>query len=69
MFQTTQFSGKMQETEEMRPRWWQEQDVPFHEMWLDDQHWYPHMLKREQFKAYFLFQGHDKILSFNIDLL
>ena len=69
VFQTTQFSGEMQETEEMRPRWWQEQEVPFQEMWLDDQHWYPHMFKKEKFKAYFLFQGHDKILNFNIDLL
>ena len=69
VYQTRVFTGSMQETEEMRPRWWQEQEIPYSEMWLDDQHWYPHMLNNQQFTAYFLFQGHDKILKHRIELV
>ena len=66
VFQTRIFSGDMTETEEMRPKWWLEEDVPYSEMWLDDQHWYPIMFNNKKFKAYFLFQGHDKILKQDI---
>ena len=69
VFQTRKFSGNMTESEEMRPQWWPENEVPFKQMWLDDEIWYPHMLKSKKFKGYFLFQGQEKILDHKLELL
>ena len=38
-------------------------------MWLDDEIWYPHMFRGEKFKAFFLFQGHEKILNHKLSLV
>ena len=59
----------MAESEEMRPVWWEEDKVPYKDMWLDDELWYPHMFSNKKFQAYFLFKGHEKILSHKIELL
>lgn len=59
----------MCESDEMRPVWWEEDKVPYQDMWLDDELWYPHMFANNKFKAYFLFKGHEKILSHTIELV
>ena len=59
----------MAESEEMRPVWWEEGQVPYQDMWPDDELWYPHMFSNKKFKANFLFEGWDKILSHEIELL
>ncbi|XP_050540892.1 uncharacterized protein LOC126905334 isoform X2 [Daktulosphaira vitifoliae] len=55
----SQFSGNIVETE----------DTPFDTMWIDHKYWYPLLLKKIPFKAYFKYKGHDKILDYNITLL
>ena len=35
----------IQETEEMQPKWYDDTDIPFENMWEDDRVWYPLMLK------------------------
>ena len=69
VFQTRKFLGSLIETEEMRPQWFPETDIPFKQMWLDDELWYPHLLKNDKFKGYFLFKGHDKILDYTLTVL
>ena len=66
VFQTRTFSGAVSESEEMRPEWFSETDIPFKQMWLDDELWYPHLLKNNKFKGYFLFKGHEKILDYTL---
>jgi len=41
--------------------------VPFSQMWPDDEFWFPHLLRGERFKASFVFEGHDKIVESNIE--
>lgn len=48
---------------EMRPKWFQESDIPFESMWPDDHYWFPLLLTRQKFKAFFLFKGMDVILK------
>ena len=69
VFQTRKFSGEITESEEMRPEWFDEDAVPYKSMWLDDELWYPYMFKNQNFKAYFLFEGHDNMLVHKIDLV
>lgn len=69
VFQTRKFSGSLTESEEMRPQWFPETEIPFKQMWLDDELWYPHLLKNDKFKGYFLFKGHDKILDYTLTVI
>lgn len=66
LFRSTSFSGDPMETEEMRPQWFRVEEIPFGSMWPDDQFWFPLFLSNKKFKAKFLFQGHDVILSRDI---
>ncbi len=63
IFRTTSFSGTPVETEEMKPQWFTIDEIPFKNMWPDDMYWFPMLLSGRKFKATFLFDGHDIILS------
>ena len=51
---------------EMRPQWFDVTEVPFHSMWPDDYLWYPYLLNKKYFNAYFKFEGLDKVLNHTI---
>lgn len=53
---------------EMKPQWYPLDSIPFDKMWVDDRYWWPHLLQGRTFDAYFLLEGHDKILKHNIKL-
>ena len=53
----------------MRPQWFNLNDIPYPEMWLDDRIWYPTIFQEEKtFTGYFLFRGHDKMLQYSMDI-
>lgn len=56
---------------EMLPKWYNIKDMPFKEMWLDDEIWFPWYLRclpdGSQFKGYFLYKGHDQIIDQKIE--
>lgn len=41
IFAITRFEGQPVETEEMSPRWFAKEEVPFDEMWPSDRKWFP----------------------------
>ena len=51
----------------MKPEWFSTDSIPFDRMWPDDVYWFPLMLQGKKFKAYFLFEGHNKILEKKIE--
>lgn len=63
------FNGTPTETEEMMPRWFTYDQIPYDEMWPDDRLWFPCMLKGKLFYGRFHYQGYDKILNYNIEEL
>ncbi|KAL8619237.1 hypothetical protein ACOMHN_050018 [Nucella lapillus] len=67
VFSTTKYTGKVTESEEMRPQWFDIKDIPFSQMWSDDKHWFPLMLKGSKFKGYFYFKGLHDILRYKLD--
>ncbi|XP_050432317.1 uncharacterized protein LOC126840533 isoform X2 [Adelges cooleyi] len=69
VFICTQYSGDIIETEEMAPKWFKIKDTPYDTMWADHKFWYPMLLKKIPFKAYFKYQGYETILDYNIKLL
>ncbi|XP_072029581.1 oxidized purine nucleoside triphosphate hydrolase-like [Amphiura filiformis] len=67
VFQTDDFKGQPQETEEMQPKWFDIDDIPYSKMWPDDIFWFPYLLGNKKFTAYFKFEGMDKILEQTIE--
>lgn len=55
IFKTDKFYGEPIETEEMRPRWFQIDKIPFRNMWPEDEYWFPLMFAGKRFKGKFIF--------------
>ena len=60
------WDGTPEETEEMKPRWYKKDDLPLNEMWADDKHWLPQVLRGEKVKAEFSFGEDETVLDFNV---
>ena len=60
IFVATQWQGEPTETEEMRPQWFAETEIPYEQMWPDDYLWLPLLLQGK------LFQGRNVTLDHHI---
>ncbi len=56
VFIIREWEGEPQESEEMMPQWFGHQEIPFKDMWVDDQYWMPRALSGERFEAEFYFK-------------
>lgn len=68
IFQILEYSGKIEETEEMKPQWFEIIDIPFPQMWPDDLYWLPLFLKNKKFKGKFLFNDINTIKSHDLSI-
>jgi 8-oxo-dGTP diphosphatase len=62
VFRAESCRGEPRETAEAVPFWVELGAIPYGEMWADDAHWLPLVIRRERFEGYFVFDG-DKMLS------
>jgi 8-oxo-dGTP diphosphatase/2-hydroxy-dATP diphosphatase len=60
-------SGTPVESEEMRPQWFDIDEIPFHSMWDDDSHWFPIFLKEEIFNGKFFFNDNNIMHSYHLE--
>jgi hypothetical protein len=51
VFETWNFQGEGVETEEMRPQWYKDTEIPLEKMWLDDKLWLPTVLSGKSITA------------------
>ena len=63
VFRVDDFKGEPVETEEMKPQWFDIDEVPFDTMWLDDKFWFPLFFEGKKFKGQFLFEDDTKLLD------
>lgn len=63
IYHASRFTGEPVETEEMRPQWFDVNEVPFDKMWPDDEHWYPLFLGGRKFEGTFWFTNTTKIVK------
>lgn len=63
IFKATSFSGDPTESDEMKPKWFHIDDIPFKDMWADDIYWMPLLLQNKPFQGEFLFDQSDTILE------
>ncbi len=51
------WSGEPQETEEMRPQWFQVSRLPYGEMWIADREWLPMILSGKKMRGFVCFSS------------
>ncbi len=69
VFLVKKWEGEPSESEEMMPKWFKTQDIPFNEMWDDDKIWLPEILKGRKLKADFIFKEGEIIDKHNIEVV
>ena len=55
--------GTPTETEEMGISWFNQNELPYNEMWADDVYWMPYILEEKPFKGYCKFAGDDVTIT------
>ncbi|XP_004927205.1 oxidized purine nucleoside triphosphate hydrolase [Bombyx mori] len=69
VFGSKLFEGIPRETEEMLPKWFPCNNIPFDNMWPDDRIWFPYMLKGQLFYGRFHYKDLNTILNYHIEEL
>lgn len=67
IFKAKEFKGNPIESEEMEPKWFFIDEIPFMQMWSGDRLWMPHFMKNRKFKGKILFGEGDSVLDAVID--
>ena len=67
IFAAVDFEGELQETEEMKPQWFDFREIPFAEMWPDDIHWLPLFLAGKNFSGHFLFRDINTVIKHTLE--
>jgi len=49
--------GTLTESDEMYPKWFKLDEIPYNRMFADDEHWYSLLFARRAFRGYFRFDG------------
>ncbi len=57
LFVIRRWQGEPIETQEMRPQWFEQNHLPFEQMWVDDPHWLPEVLKGKKVNGIFYFNN------------
>lgn len=66
VFIATNFTGTPTETEEAIPLWFNLDDIPFSQMWVDDEIWLPRVLAGERVDGRFVFDE-DRLLAHEVE--
>jgi 8-oxo-dGTP pyrophosphatase MutT (NUDIX family) len=67
VFKTTEWKGTPAETEEMKPKWFKQSEVPYEEMWWDDKIWMPKVFLGSKIRAGFMFDTNEKVVDHYLD--
>lgn len=67
VFKTSEFTGEPTEGEEMKPQWFEIQDIPYVDMWPDDILWLPKVLAGKRIRGKFAFGPGDTIIEQHLE--
>jgi 8-oxo-dGTP diphosphatase len=65
VYRTADFEGVPTESREAKPLWVSLDAIPYEQMWEDDAIWIPMMLRKEQFRGRWIFDG-DRMLDYEL---
>lgn len=57
------WSGKMQDSKEMKLDWYSFQDIPYKKMWPDDKIWFRNVLSKESFKIVLTYDQSSRLIN------
>lgn len=63
------WEGEPTESEEMMPKWFHIEDIPYGDMWGDDPFWLPNVLEGNKVVGEFTFDAHDELLTHQIQIV
>lgn len=63
------WEGEPIETDEMTPKWFAIEDIPYGTMWQGDEYWLPHVLAGNKVNGQYTFDENDAMLSHTIDIV
>jgi mutator protein MutT len=63
VFTCSEWNGEPAETEEMAPKWFDTDKIPYDEMWADDPFWLPQVLAGKKLSCEFELDEKDQIIS------
>lgn len=66
VFLVTKWESEPIESEEMAPKWFNINSIPFESMWPDDIYWLPQVLGGKKVRAEFLFGEDNKLLDHKV---
>lgn len=68
-FVADQWEGEPTESEEMAPKWFDIKDIPYDQMWQDDQLWLPLVLKGNKLNCRFVFDQDNNMQAAQLTLV
>jgi 8-oxo-dGTP pyrophosphatase MutT (NUDIX family) len=64
------WTGELSESEEMLPKWFKIEKIPFDKMWETDKHWLPKILNNKRIEAVFHFNKDAKTIEkYNLNII
>lgn len=68
LFSANKICGQVRETDEMKPKWFESDNIPFNQMWPTDKYFFPCLSGGQKFIAHFHLNNIDekKILNFKL---
>ena len=60
------WEGEPTESEEMMPKWFHVEDIPYQDMWGDDEFWLPYVLDGKKVVGEFTFDINDNLLTHDV---
>jgi 8-oxo-dGTP pyrophosphatase MutT (NUDIX family) len=66
VYVATAWQGKPKESEEMKPKWFLKNRLPFSKMWVDDYIWLPHVLSGKTVRAEFAFGKNQEVEDYTL---
>lgn len=67
LFKSDQFVGEPKESEEMRPKYFNKDNIPYGKMWDDDKFWLPLFIEGKTLKGEFLFDENEKVVKYEVE--
>lgn len=66
IFKGLTYTGEPREGEEMKPKWFDIEEIPFNKMWPDDRYWLPMLLNNKKFSGKFVFGESGEIVEYKL---
>jgi len=63
------YEGTPTESDEMKPKWFKINEIPYDEMWDDDRIWFPLLLSNQQFSGHFLMNDRGLVVGHNLKII